>query len=54
MDEEIRSAVTQQRTAAAIRDLARLAGMRSLKDDADRVIRAGLTTPEEVLRASGT
>jgi general secretion pathway protein E len=53
MDEDIRTAVTQQRTAAAIRELAKVGGMRSLSDDGDRVIRAGLTTPEEVRRASG-
>jgi type II secretory ATPase GspE/PulE/Tfp pilus assembly ATPase PilB-like protein len=53
MDEDIRAAVTQQRTAAAIRDIAKHRGMRTLKDDGRRIVGAGLTTPEEVLRASG-
>ena len=53
MNDDIRTAVTQQRTAPAIRDLATAAGMRSLRQDARRVVESGLTTPEEVGRTTG-
>ena len=53
VNEEIQAAVVQQRTAAAIRDIARSAGMRSLQEDAERVVRGGFTTPDEVMRAVG-
>jgi general secretion pathway protein E len=53
MDDAIRAAVTQQRTAAELRTLAEAAGMRPLQEDGRRAIRAGLTTTEEVLRATG-
>ena len=53
MDDAIRAAVTQQRTAAELRTLAEAAGMRPLPEDGRRAIRAGLTTTEEVLRATG-
>ena len=53
MDEEIRAAVAHDRTAGELRTLAAQRGMRSLKRDGARVVRVGLTTPEEVLRACG-
>jgi general secretion pathway protein E len=53
MDENIRGAIAQQRTAAELRALAQAGGMRTLRDDGHRVVGGGLTTPEEVLRASG-
>jgi general secretion pathway protein E len=53
MDEELRAAVTAQRTAGELRSLASARGMQTLRDDGQRVIRAGITTPEEVLRTCG-
>jgi general secretion pathway protein E len=53
MDENVRLAIAQQRTAAELRALAQAGGMRTPRDDGHRVVGAGLTTPEEVLRASG-
>jgi general secretion pathway protein E len=53
MDEEIRASVAHDRTAGDLRALAGRRGMRSLKQDGARVVQAGLTTPEEVMRACG-
>lgn len=53
MDEEIRSTVSRQHTAGDIRSLLDARGMRALREDGRRAVSAGLTTPEEVLRACG-
>jgi type II secretory ATPase GspE/PulE/Tfp pilus assembly ATPase PilB-like protein len=36
-----------------VRDIAIHRGMRTLRQDGVRLVRAGVTTPEEVLRACG-
>jgi len=52
LDEELRAAVLQEHGAATLRSLAVGKGMRTLRDDGIRQLRAGVTTPEEVLRVS--
>jgi len=52
MDEGMRVAVQQDASASHLERLGIDAGMRLLKDDGIRVIREGLTTPEEVLRVA--
>jgi general secretion pathway protein E len=53
MNDVIRSAVIRHAPSAELQSLAEASGMRCLKEDGGRVARAGLTTPGEVLRASG-
>jgi general secretion pathway protein E len=53
MDEEIRALVSRHHTAGDIRGLLDARGVRALKEDGWRAVAAGLTTPEEVLRACG-
>jgi general secretion pathway protein E len=50
LDESIRSELPGRRGAGELRRLAVSAGMRTLREDGLRQVRAGLTTPEEVLR----
>lgn len=50
LDATIRAAVQQSTGAESLRALARDAGMRTLREDGLRLIREGITTPEEVLR----
>lgn len=52
VDEEIRSEIAQQSGAGELRRLAIAGGMRTLRADGLRQIRAGVTTPEEVLRVT--
>lgn len=52
MDDDIRSAVTQRQSAAAIKQIAMAKGMRSLREDALHKVKAGLTTIEEVVRVT--
>ncbi|HXC25162.1 MAG TPA: GspE/PulE family protein [Gemmatimonadaceae bacterium] len=49
---EMRDAITQGATADQLADLARRAGTRSMRDDGDTKVQAGVTTVEEVLRAT--
>ncbi len=51
-DDPIRTELLQRRGAGELRRLAVEQGMRTLRDDGLRLVRAGLTTPEEVLRAT--
>jgi general secretion pathway protein E/type IV pilus assembly protein PilB len=51
-DNEIRRMVLQNRSADEIRDAARRQGMRTLSEDGWRLVRMGVTTPEEVLRVT--
>jgi general secretion pathway protein E len=53
LDDEVRAAVVRRGTAGDVRDIAIRQGMRTLRQDGLRLVRAGLTTPEEVLRACG-
>lgn len=52
MDDEVRMAVQQNASASHLEKLGVARGMRLLKDDGIRLIRAGVTTPEEVLRVA--
>jgi general secretion pathway protein E len=52
MDEGMRVAVQQDASASHLEKLGIESGMRLLKEDGIRVIRDGLTTPEEVLRVA--
>jgi len=52
MDDEVRLAVQQNASASHLEKLGVARGMRLLKDDGMRLIRAGVTTPEEVLRVA--
>ncbi len=52
MDDEVRMAVQQNASANHLEKLGLARGMRLLKDDGFRLIRAGVTTPEEVLRVA--
>ncbi len=49
---QIRSMVLNNRSADEIREAARRAGMRTLAEDGWRLMRLGVTTPEEVLRVT--
>ncbi|MEJ5236929.1 MAG: type II/IV secretion system protein [Limisphaera sp.] len=49
---EIRSMVLKRCSADEIRGAARKAGMRTLAEDGWRLVRMGITTPEEVLRVT--
>jgi type II secretory ATPase GspE/PulE/Tfp pilus assembly ATPase PilB-like protein len=51
-DAEIRRMVLKNSSADQIRDAAQRAGMRTLSDDGWRLVRLGVTTPEEVLRVT--
>ena len=51
-DNEIRSLVLHNRSSDEIRVAARRGGMRSLAEDGWRLVRAGTTTPEEILRVT--
>lgn len=52
LDDDLRAEVTRQTGLAALRSLAEEKGMRTLREDGLRQIRAGVTTPEEVLRVT--
>ena len=52
LDDRIRAELLGRRGAGELRRLAAEQGMRSLRDDGLRLVRAGKTTPEEVLRAT--
>jgi type II secretory ATPase GspE/PulE/Tfp pilus assembly ATPase PilB-like protein len=49
---EIRQMILQNRSSDQIREAARRSGMRTLAEDGWRLVAAGLTTPEEVLRVT--
>jgi type II secretory ATPase GspE/PulE/Tfp pilus assembly ATPase PilB-like protein len=50
MDDEIRAEVQAQRGTRHVRALALERGMVSLRQDGLRLVREGMTTPDEVLR----
>jgi type IV pilus assembly protein PilB len=52
VDGEIRDLITAKASLAEIRREARSAGMLTLKDDGINKVKAGITTPEEVLRVT--
>ena len=53
MNEDLRNAITEGASAMQIETIAREQGMKVLLDDALEKLRAGLTTPDEVLRLLG-
>jgi type II secretory ATPase GspE/PulE/Tfp pilus assembly ATPase PilB-like protein len=52
VNDAIRGELLQRRGAGELRRLAVAGGMRTLRDDGVRLVQAGLTTPEEVLRTT--
>jgi general secretion pathway protein E len=54
IDDELRATFLRERAAGAVRRVALQRGMRPLRADGWRVVAAGLTTPEEVLRVTQT
>lgn len=52
MDDELREMVVQRKSASQMLPVARRNGLRLLREDGWRLVRRGLTTPEEVLRAT--
>lgn len=50
VDDEIRAEIQSQRGTRHLRGLALERGMVSLRQDGLRLVRSGVTTPEEVLR----
>jgi type II secretory ATPase GspE/PulE/Tfp pilus assembly ATPase PilB-like protein len=50
VDDEIRAEIQSQRGTRHLRALALERGMVSLRQDGLRLVRSGVTTPEEVLR----
>jgi type II secretory ATPase GspE/PulE/Tfp pilus assembly ATPase PilB-like protein len=52
MSDALREELLRRRGAAALRALAVAAGMRTLRDDGVRLVMAGRTTPEQVLRVT--
>jgi len=51
-DDAIRALVHERAAEALIRDTARAAGMTLIRDDGERLVAEGVTTPEEVLRVT--
>lgn len=52
VDEEIRRAVHERSGSGVLKNLAVTAGMRTLREDGLRLVKQGVTTPAEVLRAA--
>ena len=52
IDDEARKLVYEKVSSAVLRSRAREAGMRTLREDGVRKVIAGMTTPEEVIRAT--
>jgi len=52
VDDAIRAQIHRQASEAEIRDTALAAGMSLMREDGERLVREGITTPEEVLRVT--
>jgi general secretion pathway protein E/type IV pilus assembly protein PilB len=52
VDDEVRKLIYDKVSATVLRSRAREMGMRTLREDGTRKVLAGLTTPEEVIRAT--
>ncbi|MBW7905539.1 MAG: Flp pilus assembly complex ATPase component TadA [Phycisphaerae bacterium] len=52
LDDELRELIVQRKSAAQMLPVARKNGLRLLREDGWRLVRRGLTTPEEVVRAT--
>lgn len=53
LDNQLREHIHGHHSSTSLRDLALAKGMRTLRDDAQRLIRKGLTSKDEVLRVLG-
>ena len=49
---EIRALILKNSSSGEVRDAARKSGMKTLADDGWRLVRQGVTTPQEVLRVT--
>ena len=52
LDDELRELIVQRKSASQMLSVARRNGLRLLREDGWRLVRRGLTTPEEVVRAT--
>jgi type II secretory ATPase GspE/PulE/Tfp pilus assembly ATPase PilB-like protein len=52
LNNEVRQMILKNSSSGEIREVAQRLGMRSLADDGWRLVRDGVTTPEEVLRVT--
>jgi len=52
MNEEVRELIVQQASAGRIQAAAQKSGLKLLREDGWEKVRAGATTPEEVLRVT--
>jgi len=52
IDDEVRKLIYEKVSSSVLRQRAREMGMRTLREDGTRKVLAGLTTPEEVIRAT--
>jgi general secretion pathway protein E/type IV pilus assembly protein PilB len=52
IDDEVRKLIYDKVSSSVLRQRAREMGMRTLREDGIRKVLAGLTTPEEVIRAT--
>ena len=52
MDDEIRQLILKNVSSDVLREAAKRTGLRSLAEDGWRLVRTGITTPEEVLRVT--
>lgn len=52
VDDEVRKLIYEKVSSSVLRQRAREMGMRTLREDGTRKVLAGLTTPEEVIRAT--
>ena len=52
LNDELREMIVERRSAAALLPVAQRAGLRLLREDGWRLVRKGMTTPEEVVRAT--
>ena len=52
VDDEVRKLIYEKVSSSVLRQRAREMGMRTLREDGVRKILAGMTTPDEVIRAT--
>ena len=52
VDDAIRAQIHNQESEAKIRDTALAGGMKLMREDGERLVREGITSPEEVLRVT--
>ena len=52
VNEDLRALVHRRASEAEIRDAAQACGMKPMREDGERLVRAGITTREELLRVT--